>query len=230
MLKSCSSPSPLSSTHAQSLVVISQPTTQDLKEHSHGEWIANSSASTHMTHSSTYLENYKSMSLIVRIGDDSSFPMVGVGDVSIGDASLKDALHVPNISTNIFSISKATSKGIGVYFDDDVIEVIDQSLSVVAHGYQSGGLYCFSYFSSQIPLHDSHIHQLFATPQTLLTKEESDLWHSRFGHGPYATLQQLFSKSMVTGLPKLKTPRHHVCSSCALGKSHQVPCPLEASH
>ena len=219
--KSCSSPSPLSSTNAQYFVVILQPTTQDLKDHSQGEWIANSSAFTHMTHSSTHLENCKSMSLIVRIGDDSSLLVVGVGDVSIGNASLKDVLLMPNISTNHFSISKATSKGLGVYFNDDVVEVIDrQSLSLVAHGYQSGGLYYVSSFSSQMSLHDSHIHQIFATPQVLLTKEESDLWHSRFGHVPYATLQQLFSKSMVTGLPKLKPPCHHVCSSCALGKSH----------
>ena len=69
-----------------------------------------------MIHSSTHLENYKSMSSIVRIGDDSSLPVVIVGDVSIGDASLKD---VPNISTNLFYISKATSNGLGVYFDDD---------------------------------------------------------------------------------------------------------------
>ena len=76
------------------------------------------------------------MSLIVHIGDDSSLLVVGVGDVSIGDASLKNVLHVPNISTNLFSIYKATSKGLWVYFDDDVIEVIDQkSLSLVANGY-----------------------------------------------------------------------------------------------
>ena len=109
----------------QSFVVISQPTTQDLAKHSQGEWIANSGASSHMTHSFTHLENYKSMSLIVHIGDDSSLPVVSIDDVYIGDASLKDVLHVPSISTNLLSISKATSKGLGVYFDDDVNEVID---------------------------------------------------------------------------------------------------------
>ena len=38
-----------------------------------------------------------------------------------------DILHVPKISTNLFSVSKSTSKVLGVYFDDEVIEVVDRS-------------------------------------------------------------------------------------------------------
>ena len=208
-----------------------EPTPQDLEDLSKGEWIADSVASIHMTHSSSHFENYKSISSKVRIGDGSSLSVVSIGDISFDDASLHDVLHVPSISTNLFSISKATSKGLGVYFDDDVIEVIDrQSLSLIAHGYQSGGLYYISSFSSHVLSHDSHVHQLFVSPQTLLTKEDSDLWHFRFGHVSYASLQQMFSNSMVTGLPKLKTPRHHICSFCALGKQHRASFPLEASH
>ena len=61
----------------------------------------------------------------MHIGDDSTLPMVGMGDISLGDAVLHDVLHVPKISTNLFSVSKATSKGLGVYFDDEVIEVVE---------------------------------------------------------------------------------------------------------
>ena len=101
-----------------------------------------------MTHSSSHLENYKSLTSTVHIGDDSSLSIIGVGDVPFGDASLKEMLHVPQLSTNLFSISKATSKGLGVYFDEDVIEVIDrQSLSLVANGYNSDGLYYISSFT-----------------------------------------------------------------------------------
>ena len=122
--------------------VVSQPSTSDIIVHSNGEWIADSGASTHMTHSSSHLENYKSLTSTVRIGGDSSLPVIGVGDVSFGDASLKEVLHVPQLSTSLFSISKATSKGLGVYFDEDVIKVIDcQSFSLVANGYHSDGLY-----------------------------------------------------------------------------------------
>ena len=81
-----------------------------------------------------------------------------------------------------------------------------------------------------MPSHDSHLHRLFISPQALLTKEDNDLWHFKFGYVSYANLRQMFSNSMVTGLPKLKTPRHHIFSSCASGKQHRASFPLEASH
>lgn len=51
------SSSSTSSPPAHSYVVISEPTPQDLEDHSKGEWIADSGASAHMTHSSSHFEN-----------------------------------------------------------------------------------------------------------------------------------------------------------------------------
>ena len=150
----------------------------------------------------------------------------GTGDIVHGDASLTDILHVPHLSSNLLSISKATFKGLGFYFDDEVVEVIDRSsLSLVAHGTQQEGLYYVSSFSSSLSKHESHLHQLFASSKAFLTKEASDLWHVHNGHVLYATLHQLFTKDLVVVLPKIKQPRHHVCSSCAPSKLHQDPFP-----
>ena len=175
----------IASTH----VVISSPTSHDLEEHMKEEWIADSGASAHMSHTSTLMENYKASSSQVQIGDDSSLSVQGTGDIVYGDASLTDVLHVPHLSSNLFSISKATSKGLGVYFDDEVVEVIDRSsLSLVAHGTQRGGLYYVSSFSSSLSKHESHLYQLFASSKAFLTKEASDLWHAQYGHFSHATL------------------------------------------
>ena len=35
---------------------------------------------------------------------------------------------------------------------------------------------------------------------------------------------------MVTGLPQLQVPCHHVCSSCAFGNQHRASFRLEATH
>lgn len=106
----------------------------------------------------------------MRIGDDSSLPVIGVGDVPFGDASLKEVLHVPQPSTNLFSISKTTSKGLEAYFDEDVIEVTDNSsLSLIANGYHSDGLYYKSSLTPHMSMEDSHLHQLFASPKALLS-------------------------------------------------------------
>ncbi|MCO5548054.1 hypothetical protein L7F22_001510 [Adiantum nelumboides] len=128
----------LPSTHVSN-VLISSPSSKELEEHVKEEWISNSGASAHMSHSSSHMEDYKASSSHVRIEDDSSLSVLGMGKVTFGDASLHDLLHVPHLSSNLFSISKATSKGLGVYFDDEVVEVIDRaSHSFVAHGTQRG--------------------------------------------------------------------------------------------
>ncbi|MCO5595838.1 hypothetical protein L7F22_049889 [Adiantum nelumboides] len=211
-------------------VVISSPSSSELEDHLKEEWIADSGVSAHMTNSSSTMTNYKDSASHVRIGDDSSLAMHGFGDLSFGNASLHDVLHVPHLTSNLFSISKVTSKGLGVYFDDEVVEVIDHtSLSLVAHGTHRDGLYYVNSFTSTLSPHESHLHKLFSSSKALLTKEECALWHSRYGHVPYATLHQLFTKEMVVGLPKLKEPRHQVCSSCAAGKLHCTPLPLHVS-
>lgn len=79
-------------------------------------------------------------------------------------------------------------------------------------------------------MEDSHLHHLFASPKSLLSKEDNILWHARFGHVPYNTLLHLFSKSMVIGLPQPHhVPHRQVCSSCALGKQHRESFPLSST-
>jgi hypothetical protein len=48
----------------------------------------------------------------------------------------------------------------------------------------------------------------------------SKLWHERFGHLNYHSLQQLCNQQMVTGLP-LVSCIDGVCAGCVLGKHHR---------
>eukprot|EP00253_Pinus_taeda_P009176 PITA_09176 len=50
--------------------------------------------------------------------------------------------------------------------------------------------------------------------------EVSKLWHERFGHLNYCSLQHLCKENMVTGLP-IVSCRNGVCSGCVLGKHHR---------
>ena len=50
-------------------MVISTPSSQDLEVAAKGEWIGDSGASSHMSHSSTSMEHYRSLSSSVHIGD-----------------------------------------------------------------------------------------------------------------------------------------------------------------
>ncbi|GKA68573.1 retrovirus-related pol polyprotein from transposon TNT 1-94 [Tanacetum coccineum] len=45
------------------------------------------------------------------------------------------------------------------------------------------------------------------------------LWHRRLLHLNFDTINLLLKHNIVTGLPKLKFVKDHLCSSCELGKS-----------
>ena len=55
-------------------------------------------------------------------------------------------------------------------------------------------------------------------------KEESRLWHLRYGHLNYESLKLLSSKGMVNGLPIIKHPKE-VCEGCIVGKQTRIPFP-----
>ena len=50
--------------------------------------------------------------------------------------------------------------------------------------------------------------------------EVSKLWHERFGHLNYRSLQTMCKENMVMGLPMVSC-RDCVCSGCVLGKHHR---------
>ncbi|GKA11648.1 retrovirus-related pol polyprotein from transposon TNT 1-94, partial [Tanacetum coccineum] len=59
-------------------------------------------------------------------------------------------------------------------------------------------------------------------PICLMAKASSSqvwLWHRRLSHLNFDTINLLSKYDIVTGLPKLKFYKDHLCSSCELGKS-----------
>lgn len=60
------------------------------------------------------------------------------------------------------------------------------------------------------------------------TEETGHLWHCRFGHLGYRSLQTLVQKNMVRGLPKL-SHSSKVCDECQKGKQARDSFPKESS-
>ena len=58
-----------------------------------------------------------------------------------------------------------------------------------------------------------------------ILKDDTWLWHLRFGHLNFNGLKLLQQKSMVKGLPCIEEPKQ-VCRECALGKQHRDPFPV----
>ena len=82
-------------------------------------------------------------------------------------------------------------------------------------------------------------HHIFSLISIARRDVLSKLWHERFGHLNYRSLQQLCKDNMVTGLPMVSC-KNGVCSGCVLEKHHQdsfdkhaswhVSVPLELVH
>ncbi|GJY73387.1 integrase, catalytic region, zinc finger, CCHC-type containing protein [Tanacetum coccineum] len=51
------------------------------------------------------------------------------------------------------------------------------------------------------------------------TSSQAWLWHRRLSHLNFDTINLLWKYDIVTGLPKLKFVKDHLCSSCELGKA-----------
>jgi len=68
-------------------------------------------------------------------------------------------------------------------------------------------------------------------PVCLLAQSDNESWkwHARFGHLNFRALNDLSSKQMVDGLPRV-TRVEKVCDGCALGKQHRTPFPQMSSY
>nr|GEV26345.1 hypothetical protein [Tanacetum cinerariifolium] len=56
-------------------------------------------------------------------------------------------------------------------------------------------------------------------PLSKASKTKSWLWHQRLSHLNFGAINHLARQGVVRGLPKLKSKKDHLCSTCAMGKS-----------
>ncbi|GJY33986.1 putative ribonuclease H-like domain-containing protein [Tanacetum coccineum] len=56
------------------------------------------------------------------------------------------------------------------------------------------------------------------------TSDESKLWHRRFGHINFKTMNKLVKGNLVRGLPSKLFEIHQTCVACQKGKQHRASC------
>jgi hypothetical protein len=145
------------------------------------------------------------------VGDDRSLSVVGSRTIQVDNGHFNDVLCVPSISCDLLSVYQITHSGEGKTVDFSRHQVVINNLKDLKHVLATGivdditKLYKFDNFgSSSFPsVFVAHIDDL------------SKLWHERFGHLNYRSLQQLCSQHMVASLP-LVSCRDGVCVGCVL--------------
>ena len=178
-------------------------------------WLLDSGATSHMTNRRDWFSSFSDRTGEITIGDGSTVPIRGSGTISIFRTSLdmryfSNVLYVPDLGFNLLSVSSLTKQGASVEFLADRVTIRDYASGTsLASGQQDGGLYKFMALVSQ-------------------TADDA-LWHARFGHLSYSTLQQAHKDGMVDGLPAIGASTS-VCQSCLRGKQTRLSFPQEATH
>lgn len=131
-----------------------------------------------------------------------------------------DAIFIPELSSNLLSVSRIESTGKSVHFFDGKVEIRDKDGSVVITGKRINGLYHLDLF----PLESSEL-----TASALKGKvfDEGKLWHQRFGHLGFHNMSKMVKDNMgeklTLQLSSIDVKSPIGCDACVFGKQSREP-------
>ncbi|KAK2417383.1 putative mitochondrial protein [Trifolium repens] len=176
-------------------------------------WYLDTGCSNHMIgHREWLLEFDDKFKSTVKFADNSTVSVEGKGKVMVqrkngNHAFVTDVLYVPTMKHNLLSLGQLIEKGFALSTRDKHIEVHDPNSKLVLQAPLSKNR------TFKVNLQASEI-QCFSS---LITEDERWLWHYRYGHLNFKSLNYLSSKDMVIGLPLIHTP-DKLCEGCFASK------------
>ncbi|GJR12629.1 integrase, catalytic region, zinc finger, CCHC-type containing protein [Tanacetum coccineum] len=147
----------------------------------------------------------------VKFGNDQIALIIGYGDLVQRNVTIKKVYYVEGLNHNLFSVGQFCDADLKVAFQKSTCYIRDLKGNDLLTGSRGTNLY-------SITLQDT------SSPNSicLMAKASSSqawLWHRHFSHLNFDTINLLSNYDIVTGLPKLKFVKDHLCSSCELGKA-----------
>nr|GFA83173.1 integrase, catalytic region, zinc finger, CCHC-type, peptidase aspartic, catalytic [Tanacetum cinerariifolium] len=142
----------------------------------------------------------------VRIGNEHVAAILGFGDLQWGNILITRVYFVKGLGHNLFSVGQLCDSDLEVAFRRNACFVRNLEGVDLLKGDRSTKLYT-------INLHE----MASASPICLMARASSTklwLWHQRLSHLTFDTINNLAINDLVSGLPKFKYHKEHLCPSC----------------
>ena len=163
-------------------------------------------------HKEWFIDLDTSRSKKVKLEDSRTLNVEGVGNILIRRKDCKttfieSVLFVPDMQCNLMSVGQLVKKGFSVIMQNDSLKLFDPNKRLVLR----------SSLSKNVTFQANTNVAYAKCLTTIVAKEESCLWHLRFGPLNFRSLSQLQSKDMVIGLPNVHVP-NRMCKVCSASK------------
>ncbi|GJX70139.1 retrovirus-related pol polyprotein from transposon TNT 1-94 [Tanacetum coccineum] len=135
----------------------------------------------------------------------------GYGDYVQGNITVCHVYYVEGLGHNLFSVGQFCDGDLEVAFHFNTCYVRNLEGDYLLTGARESNFYTISISDMAA-----------SSPVCLLSKAtltKSWLWHNRFSHLNFGTINDLTKHDLVDGLPKFKYSKDHMCSACKRGKS-----------
>ncbi|GJW20226.1 putative ribonuclease H-like domain-containing protein [Tanacetum coccineum] len=143
----------------------------------------------------------------VRFGNDHVAVILGFGDLQWGNILITRVYFVEGLGYNLFSVGQFCDSDLEITFRRNTCFVRNLAgVDLLKRNYTTN-LYT-------INLHD----MASASPICVMAHATSSklwLWHQRLSHNNFDTINDLSRNDLVTGLPKFKYHKEHLCPSCS---------------
>ncbi|GJZ56424.1 retrovirus-related pol polyprotein from transposon TNT 1-94 [Tanacetum coccineum] len=178
-------------------------------------WCIDSGCSKHMTGNLKLLINFVWKFFgIVRFGNDHVAVILGFGDLKWGNILITRVYYVEGLGHNLFSVGQFYDSDLEVAFRKNTCFIRNLEGIDLLKGNHTLNFYTINH-------HDMASISLICL-MACATSTKSWLWHQRLSHLNFDTINDLARNDLVTGLPKFKYYKEHLCPSCEQEKSKRA--------
>lgn len=196
-------------------------------EFSTEDWYIDSGASVHMTANRDSLRDMRKHEIKeIVVANKTSMPVMCAGDTLLTtcvnndqfDIRVKNVLYIPNLTTNLLSVSQLIANGNTVSFEKNCCNIRDKHNKLIGVASLKNGVYKLNTVKS------------VGLAASAVNTSEARLWHRRLGHINSSDLEKM-KNGAVEGVSYKDTAniQKSNCVVCCEGKQSRLPFP-SANH